>query len=350
MKKILINGNMGYIGPIVVRHFKRNYPDLKIIGFDSGFFAGCLVNPNIFPECNVDIQCFGDIREFPESILQDVDVVIQLAAVSNDPMGKSFEIPTKEINNKSAIEVAKLSKKNGVKNFVFASSCSVYGAAGDEAKHENSELNPQTAYAKSKIECEAGLRELADDKFIITALRFATACGFSPRLRLDLVLNDFVVSGFLNKKIEILSDGSPLRPLIHVKDMALAIEWASIRKSQQGGMFLVVNAGANKWNYQIKELAEKVRDILGNIELSINTNAAIDTRSYKVDFSLFNGLAPEFTPKMTIDEAVKDLLEGIKSINFHDKNFRNSKYIRLSTLTNLIEMKMIDNNLKWNKI
>lgn len=350
MKKILINGNMGYLGPVVVNHFKSNYPEIEIIGFDSGFFAGCLVNPNIFPETNVDIQYFGDIRNFPHKILQDADAVIQLAAISNDPMGNSFEIPTKEINNESAVEIAKLAKKMGVKNFVFASSCSVYGAAGDEAKHEESELNPQTAYAKSKIECEKGLKELADDKFVITALRFATACGFSPRLRLDLVLNDFVVSGLLNHKIEILSDGSPLRPLIHVKDMARAIEWASTRADQNGGNFLVINAGSNIWNYQIKELAEKVRDIIGNVELTINTSASIDNRSYRVDFSLFNSLASQFVPKMTLEEAVNDLVLGIQSMKFMDANFRDSQYIRLKTLTNLIELNRINNNLNWNKI
>jgi nucleoside-diphosphate-sugar epimerase len=349
MRRILINGNMGYIGPVVVSHFRKNYPEVEIIGFDTGFFAGCLVDPNIFPESNVDVQYFGDIRSFPSCILKDIDSVIQLAAISNDPMGKSFEIPTKEINYESAVEVAKLSKKMGVKNFVFASSCSVYGAAGVEAKHENSDLNPQTAYAKSKIDCEKSLSELADDSFVITALRFATACGFSPRLRLDLVLNDFVASGFLNHKIEILSDGTPLRPLIHVKDMARAMEWASFRNFRNGGNFLVVNAGSNEWNFQIKELAQKVRDILGNIELSINTSAPSDTRSYKVDFSLFSELAPEFTPKISLDEAVKDLLEGLKEMSLHVTNFRNSHFIRLKTLTALIEQNKLDNYLNWNK-
>ncbi len=349
MKKILINGNMGYIGPIVVNHFRKTHPGIKIIGFDTGFFAGCLVDPNVFPETGVDVQYFGDVRQFPMSILEGVDAVIQLAAISNDPMGKTFEIATREINNESVIEIAKLSKKMGVKNFVFASSCSVYGAAGKEAKHENSELNPQTAYAKSKIDCELGLKEISDDNFTITALRFATACGFSPRLRLDLVLNDFVASGYLNHKIEILSDGSPLRPLIHVKDMARAIDWASTRLRKIGGNFLVINAGSNSWNYQIKELADKVKDIIGNVEISINPNAAIDNRSYKVDFSLFNELASEYLPKITLDEAVKELLNGLQKIDFKDTNFRNSYLIRLKSLTNLMELNKINNNLNWNK-
>ena len=347
MKKILINGNMGYIGPVLVNHLRKKYTGIKIIGFDSAFFAGCLIDPIIFPESIVDVQHFGDVRHFPENILEGVDTVIQLAAVSNDPMGKAFEIPTKDINNNSAVVIAKLSKKMGVKNFVFASSCSVYGAAGKSARNENSELNPQTAYAKSKVECELGLKKLVDDSFVVTALRFATACGFSPRLRLDLVLNDFVASGFLNKKIEILSDGSPLRPLIHVKDMARAIDWASFRSSENGGDFLVVNAGSNKWNYQIKELAESVKDIIGNVKISINSNAAKDNRSYRVDFSLFNSLAPDYKPIISLDDAVNDLLDGLKTIKSLDSNFRNSKFIRLKTLKYLIDNKKINSNLTW---
>ena len=348
MKKILVNGNMGYIGPIVVSHLKKKYPESEIIGFDKSYFAGCLIDPNIFPEGgNVDIQYFGDVRCFPKNILKDVDVVIQLAAISNDPMGKLFENPTLEINNLSVVEIAKLSKEMGVKNFVFASSCSVYGAAGESAKTEESELNPQTAYAKSKIDCELKLKNLASDSFRITALRFATACGFSPRLRLDLVLNDFVASAYSNSRIEILSDGTPLRPLIHVKDMARAIDWASNRVQSQGGNFLVVNTGSNSWNFRVIDLAEKVKEVIGNVDISINPNAKSDNRSYKVNFDLYKSLAPNHLPQITIDDAVKDILSGLKSINFNDKDFRNSNFIRLKTLNELIEQRRIDKNLNW---
>lgn len=347
MKKVLINGNMGYIGPVVVSHLRKIYPEITIIGFDKGFFAGCLADPNLFPEYNVDIQYFGDVRNLSKNILKDVDTVIQLAAISNDPMGKSFEIPTKQINNESVVAIAKLAQEMGVRNFVFASSCSVYGAAGSEAKKENSELNPQTEYARSKTECETELKKLATDKFLVTALRFATACGFSPRLRLDLVLNDFVASAFSNRTIEILSDGSPLRPLIHVKDMARAIEWASTRLINQGGNYLVVNTGSNNWNFRVIELAEKVKEILGNVNIKVNPNALSDNRSYKVDFDLYNSLAPNHLPKMTIDDAVKDLIKGLKVMNFQNIDFRNSHFIRLKTLNNLIEQNKLDLNLNW---
>lgn len=349
MRKILINGNMGYIGPIVVNHYRKHYPEAQIVGFDMGYFGGCLVEPNFFPESKVDIQYFGDIRNFPKKILEGVDAVIQLAAISNDPMGKSFEEPTKEINSDSAISVASLSKEMGVKNFVFASSCSVYGAAGSDAKKENSELNPQTAYAKSKINSEIGLRLLADDNFTVTALRFATACGFSPRFRLDLVLNDFVASAIWNKKIEILSDGSPLRPLIHVQDMARAIDWASNRTSNNGGAFLVVNTGSNDWNFRIKELAEQVQHVCNDIVVSINPHAVSDNRSYKVDFDLFKQLAPEYLPKLSLSDAIEDIIAGLVKMNFTGNNFRDSQFIRLKTLSYLIETNQIDNKLNWTK-
>jgi nucleoside-diphosphate-sugar epimerase len=348
LKKVLINGNMGYIGPVLVNHLKKVYPNITIVGFDSGFFAGCLVQSNIFPESKVDIQYFGDVRNFPESIFEGVDAVIQLAAVSNDPMGNQFEKPTKEINELSAVEIARLAKKNGVKNFVFASSCSVYGAGGFNAKTEQDTLNPQTAYAKSKISAEAGLSDIADDNFLITSLRFATACGFSPRLRLDLVLNDFVANAIKAGKIEILSDGTPLRPLIHVKDMALAMEWAAVRSINQGGKNLIVNAGSNEFNYQIKELAYQVAETIGNVEVSINTNASPDTRSYKVNFDYYKSLAPLHYPKMSLVDSIKDLYEGIINSPSITKDFRNSHFIRLSTLRDLLSKNLINDQLNWN--
>ena len=348
LKKILVNGNMGYIGPVLIQHLKRVFPGVTIIGFDTGFFAGCLVDSNVFPETIVDLQYFGDVRNMPESVFEGVDAVIQLAAVSNDPMGNQFEQPTREINELAAVKIAGVAKKNGVKNFVFASSCSVYGAGGTDAKKEQDSLNPQTAYAKSKINAEVGLSELADENFLVTSLRFATACGFSSRLRLDLVLNDFVASAVKAGKIEILSDGSPLRPLIHVKDMALAMEWASVRTMDQGGTNLIVNAGSNEFNYQIKELAYQVRDTIGNVEVSINTQASPDTRSYKVNFDYFKSLAPDHYPKMSLVDAIKELYDGISKSPSINRDFRHSHFIRLTTLRELLGQQRMNEQLFWN--
>lgn len=344
MKKILINGNMGYIGPVLVNHLRKKYTGIKIIGFDSAFFAGCLIDPNVFPEDKVDVQHFGDVRNFPVNILEGVDAVIQLAAISNDPMGNVFEKATLEINYKSAVTIAKHAKIFGVKNFVFASSCSVYGFADNSPRTEISETNPLTAYAKSKIYTENDLNKIADENFKITCLRFATACGFSDRLRLDLVLNDFVATAISSKKISILSDGSPWRPLIHVKDMARAIDWAAQRKDYDN--CLIINAGSNSWNYQVKDLANAVKKVFGNIELDINKNAVPDKRSYKVSFDLFKKLAPNHQPVITLLDAIEDLKDGLEKIRFKDKDFRQSNLIRLQTIKTLIKKKLINENLE----
>ena len=345
--RILINGNLGYIGPVVLQHLRRVLPAAKLAGFDTGFFADCLIDQGEFSEAMLDVQHLGDVRQLPEEVLEGVDIVIQLAAISNDPMGNAFERVTGEINAEAVVENARQAKAAGAKGFVFASSCSVYGAGGEGAKSESSEVNPLTAYARSKIAAEQGLRPLADAGFRITCLRFATACGFSPRLRLDLVLNDFVASALTSGRIVILSDGTPWRPLIHVQDMARAIEWATIRPPESGGHFLVVNAGSNQWNYQVKELAEAVRAELGNVDISINNEAPPDKRSYRVDFGLFATLAPGHQPLETLTSAGRGLIAGLKASGFNDSDFRKSNYIRLKVLTDLCGRGHLSEQLFW---
>jgi len=167
------------------------------------------------------------VRHPQPEILRGVDAIVHLAAISNDPMGKTFEEVTDAINFRASVELARQAKAAGVRSFVFASSCSMYGMADDTPRKETSPLNPLTAYAKSKVSTETELQKLADKSFRVTCLRFATACGMSDRLRLDLVVNDFVACAVTSKNITILSDGTPWRPLIHVKDMARAFDWAS---------------------------------------------------------------------------------------------------------------------------
>jgi nucleoside-diphosphate-sugar epimerase len=288
-------------------------------------------------------QYFGDVRNFDDSVLKGFDSVIYLAAISNDPMGNVFEQPTLDINFKSAIDIAQKAKQHGVKHFVFASSCSVYGSADAAPRTETSEVNPLTAYAKSKVNAELALQPLADQNFQVTCLRFATACGYSDRLRLDLVLNDFVASAITAKKITILSDGTPWRPLIHVKDMARAMDWAIQRK--EGGDFLVINTGSNQWNYQVKELAAAVQKLFDDVEVSINTNAQPDKRSYKVSFDLFEKLAPKHQPQVSMEAAAEDLKNGLLSINFADADFRQSRLMRLKMIQQLIDNSIVDKNL-----
>jgi nucleoside-diphosphate-sugar epimerase len=173
--RILITGNMGYIGPCVVSHLRGCYPDAQLVGLDMGYFANCLTNEKVLPECKVDIQYFKDVRQLSTDILNGVDAIVHLAAISNDPMGSKYEEVTFDINHRASIHLAKKAKECGVSNFVFASSCSMYGAAEEQARNESSSLNPLTAYAKSKVYTERDLAPLAGDGLTVTSLRFSTA-------------------------------------------------------------------------------------------------------------------------------------------------------------------------------
>jgi len=345
--KVLITGNMGYIGPVVTKQLRASYPDSVLVGFDTGYYANCVTTEGAFPECKVNLQYFSDVRQFPEDILSGVDAVVHLAAISNDPIGNRFEEVTLDINYRASIDLAKKAKSAGVKSFVFASSCSMYGTADDSARTENSPLNPLTAYAKSKVFTEKELEPLASEQFRVTSLRFSTACGWSDRLRLDLVLNDFVAGAVASGQITILSDGTPWRPLINVKDMARAIDWAIARESSNRTSFLAVNVGTAKWNYQVKDLATAVAEVIPGTRVSINKDAQPDKRSYRVNFDLYKKLAPSHQPTVTLMDSIQELKSGLESMSFRDKEFRSSKYMRLNILTDLREKGLLDEKLRW---
>ncbi len=347
MSKILITGNMGYVGPVLVRHLRKKIPDAFLIGLDTGYFARCITGSDILPECRVDLQCFADMRMFPEDILNGVDAVVHLAGISNDPIGNRFEQATLDINYRASVNLAAKSKAKGVRAFVFASSCSMYGAADDAPRTEDSPLNPLTTYAKSKVLTEGDLRGMADSAFKVTSLRFSTACGMSDRLRLDLVLNDFVAGALSSGRITILSDGTPWRPLINVRDMARAVEWAIQRNPVEGGDFLAVNVGSDGWNYQVKELAEAVASVIPDVEVSINKDAQPDKRSYRVHFGLFRQLAPNHQPQVDLRHSIEDLRDGLEAMGFKDPDFRDSNYMRLTVLSQLLEKGLLDSDLRW---
>jgi len=344
--KFLITGNLGYVGPVLTRHLRRVFPNSTIIGYDTGYFGHCLTSTSGFPERLLDAQYYGDIREFPATLLDGVDAVILLAAVSNDPMGNQFEAVTGDINHLATVRIAELAREKGVKNLVFASSCSMYGAA-DVPRKESDQLHPLTAYARSKVATEEGLAVLDTNEMVITALRFATACGMSDRLRLDLVLNDFVACALTSGMVSVLSDGTSWRPLIDVKDMARAIEWAATRTKEEGGRVVRVNTGSDSWNYQVHELADTVSEKIPGTKVIINTDALPDKRSYSVDFSLFKSLAPNHQPQVTLSQSIEELYQGMKEIGFNLSDFRDSEFMRLKVLVWHISESRLNNDLRW---
>ncbi|MDH4185513.1 MAG: SDR family oxidoreductase [Nitrospira sp.] len=347
--KILIVGNMGYIGPVLTRHLRQAFPHATLIGFDAGLFAHCLIGSAPLPEIYLDRQVFGDVRNIDKTVLEGVDAVVNLAAISNDPIGNRFEEVTLAINYKAAVELAAKAKLAGVRSYVFASSCSVYGCAEEGAKQESSKLDPLTAYARSKVMAEKELIPMADDRFTVTCLRFATACGMSDRLRLDLVLNDFVAGALTQKKIVVMSDGTPWRPLINVKDMARSIDWAVNRSAQNGGKGLIINVGSNEWNCQVKDLAYAVATAIPGVEVSINTNAPPDRRSYRVSYDLFKQLAPKFQPLSDLKSTILELKEGLERACFSDQAYRESQFMRLNVISKFRETGLLTDILEMNK-
>jgi len=345
--RVLVTGNLGYVGSALVPRLRAALPAAELIGYDAGFFAHCLTASGPAPETSITRQHFGDVRELPASLLANVDAIVHLAAVSNDPMGSRFEAITEEINERASLRLAGLAAQAGVRAFVFASSCSVYGAAEGGARRESDAANPLTAYARSKVMTERGLSAMDLGDMTVTCLRFATACGMSDRLRLDLVLNDFVASAVASRTIAVLSDGTPWRPLIDVADMARAIEWAIGRDPCAGGRFLLVNAGSDAWNFQVKDLAAAVADALPDTQVSINEAAPPDTRSYRVDFSLFRELAPRYLPQCDLRRTIGRLSDGLGRIAFRDADFRNSSLIRLKVLERLIGEGRLSRSLRW---
>lgn len=347
--KILICGNLGYIGPVLTKHLKLSMPLSEITGLDTGYFASRIISSGRIGDTYCNHQLYQDIRDVSTEYLAKFDAVIILSAISNDPMGNKFEDVTNSINHLAVKKIIEPYLKLKNKRLVFASSCSMYGASEGEAKKEYDTLNPLTAYSKSKVAVEKALQKCELGRgTTATSLRFATACGMSDRLRLDLVLNDFVASALIHKRIKILSDGTPWRPLIHVKDMARAIEWGIHRDENIATPYLAVNVGSNLWNYKVSDLAKAVADTLPNCQLSFNVKALSDKRSYKVNFDLFKKLAPNYTPIYSLQDTISELVDGISEIkHLIPDDFHTSDFIRLHILENHLNNGRLSSDLRW---
>lgn len=335
--KILITGNNGYIGPVLFKEIKKKFPLSTVLGFDNNYFR---------KKNYSDVQYNGDIRSFPEIIFKNnIDTIIHLASISNDPMGNEFEKPTRQINIEASKRLIDLSKKHGCKVFIFASSCSVYGKYGNKSRDEECKTSPLTEYARSKIAIENYLKKKTSTKFKSISLRFATACGASPNLRLDLVLNDFVFSALTKKKISLNSSGNAWRPLIDVRDMSRAIIYSieNIHKTKKG---LILNVGSNNSNSKIIDLAKKVAQIIKNTKIEIKEQIN-DNRSYKVSFKKYNKFKNNEFFHHKIKDTILNLKQNINLLITKNKNIRFNKFIRLKILEEKIKSQKLTKNLKW---
>jgi nucleoside-diphosphate-sugar epimerase len=342
-KNVLIIGHKGYIGTILTDHLLKNLKDkINILGIDLNLFS---LNDYFKKNLKIKKNFYKDCRNFK---LKDIklipDVIIYLAAVSNDPMGREFKDATKEINFLSCVKFAKEAKQLGVKKFIFASSCSMYGSSGNTMKKENDKLSPLTDYARSKVNAEKKLKHVSSKNFKVISLRFATAAGLSNNLRLDLVFNDFVANAIFEKKIVLLSSGKSWRPLIHVNDISKVIKWSIFFKPKKN--FLPLNIGSKKWNFRIIDLAYKISALMPGTKVLINNTSNHDKRSYKVNFGLYKKLAPNHQPSMNFKKAVNELANFLKKEKNNLKNFRKSpKWSRLARLKYLVKNKKINKRL-----
>lgn len=339
--RILITGNLGYIGMnLSERLINLGY---QVCGFDTSFY---LENTKII---NKSInQKFKDIRDINKDDLDKIDTVVHLAALSNDPLGELSPNLTYDINYKATIQAAELAKSKNVKKFIFVSSQSMYGVSSseNELEEDSSEKIPVTEYAKTKWQAEIELRKLSSENFCTSFLRPSTVFGVSNMLRLDIVFNNLLASAFTKNKIEILSDGSPWRPTVHIEDLCSAII-ATIKAPIKIINNKAFNVGVINGNYSIKELASIVSNVIPKSEI-VYRNLHSDPRTYKVDFNRINTVLREyFIPKWTPEKGGYEIIEYFKKIKLTEFDFQSRKYNRIKQLRYLLDNNKINKNLYW---
>ena len=341
MENILVTGHNGFIGTLLVKLLiEKGY---NVTGFDTNYFGG---DCNFYYYKNEIKKINKDIRKVTESDLENIDAVCHLAALSNDPLGQLNEDLTYSINYESTVTLAKLAKNVGVKKFIYASSCSLYGVAGNEALTEAAAFNPVTAYAKSKVLSEKQILQLSTKNFCTTSLRNATAYGISPKLRVDLVVNNLVGWALTTGEIKILSDGTPWRPLVHSEDIARAFV-AVIETPIESVNGQAFNVGINSENYQIKDIATIISQIMPNCEVIITGEYGSDSRTYKVDFNKIRECLPNFRPKWNLVKGIEQIVESYREYKMDNEKFFGRHFIRLKQLEYLLSNNLIDNEMYW---
>ena len=337
--KVLVTGHKGYIGVELVPLARA--AGLEVVGLDNGYFDGCdfAAPPDAVPSIDVDL------RDVTPRHLEGIDAVFHLAALSNDPLGDFNPDITYDINERASVRLARAAKEAGVKRFVFASSCSLYGAGGTGFLDENAAFNPVTPYGESKVKAEQEIAPLASDSFTPVYLRNATAYGISRRLRADIVVNNLVGHALTTGKVLLQSDGTPWRPLIHHQDISRAF-LAVLEAPRERVHNQAFNVGRNEENYRMRQVAEMVAEVVPDCEVAFAAGASADARDYRVDFSKIAREVPGWKPAFTLRQGIEELYQAYKAAGLTKEEFLGPRYYRLKTVRALIDGGALDKNLR----
>ena len=341
--RVLVTGHQGYIGTVMLPLLLS--AGHEVVGLDSNLYERSTFGKNI-PSIS---EIKKDIRDVECADLEGFDAVLHLAGLSNDPLGNLNPALTYEINHLASVRLAKLAKQVGVERFIFSSSCSNYGAGGQDWLTEESTFNPVTPYGISKVRVEQDLSQLADDEFSPTYLRNATAYGVSPRLRFDLVLNNLVAWAFTTGQVYLKSDGTPWRPIVHIEDISRAFI-AVLQAPRSIVHNQAFNVGRNEDNYQIREIAEIVQQTVPGCEIDYAPDAGPDKRCYRVDCSKIARTLPNFQPQWDARKGAEELYNAYKTIGLTLEDFEGPRYKRIAHIQKLLKEGELDESLRWRHI